>query len=101
MLNAVQNLTSKSANVVSSTEQPVESQVQTTTQAVVKNKAPTATLPHELNIFTMSDHKVMELIYETHVHADDSFDEDSLYAIVKNILNPATQIVDKIVQVRI
>ncbi|CAN6547859.1 unnamed protein product [Malus baccata var. baccata] len=42
--------------------------------------------------------KVLEQIYETHIHADESFDDDSLFAVTENILKHATQIVDKIVQ---
>ena len=52
-----------------------------------------------LGLFSMSDHKIMELIYATHVHADENFDDDSLFIIVENILKRATQIVDKVVQV--
>ncbi|KAF3456890.1 hypothetical protein FNV43_RR01544 [Rhamnella rubrinervis] len=51
-----------------------------------------------LGLFTMSDHKIMENIYATHVHADENFDDDSLFIIVENILKRATQIVDKVVQ---
>lgn len=54
---------------------------------------------HELSLFAMSDQKILEQIYGTHVHADESFDDDSLFVIVENILKRATQIVDKIVQV--
>ncbi|CAL8073407.1 unnamed protein product [Prunus armeniaca] len=53
---------------------------------------------HELSLFAMSDQKILEQIYGTHVHADESFDDDSLFVIVENILKRATQIVDKIVQ---
>lgn len=52
----------------------------------------------ELSLFTLSDKKITELIYETHVHTDESFDEDSLFVIVENILKRATQIIDKVVQ---
>ncbi|PON78093.1 Sieve element occlusion [Trema orientale] len=52
----------------------------------------------ELSIFTLSDKKINDLIYATHVHADESFDEDSLFVIVENILKRSTQIIDKIVQ---
>ena len=52
-----------------------------------------------LGLFTMSDKKIMDLIYATHVHSDDKFDEDALFGIVENILKRATQTVDKVVQV--
>ncbi|KAL5542113.1 hypothetical protein UlMin_009823 [Ulmus minor] len=52
----------------------------------------------ELSLFTMSEHKVMDLIYATHVHDDQSFDDDSLFLVVQNILKHSTQIVDKLVQ---
>ncbi|KAH7522201.1 hypothetical protein FEM48_Zijuj07G0113200 [Ziziphus jujuba var. spinosa] len=51
-----------------------------------------------LGLFTMTDNKIMDLIYATHVHADETFDDDSLFIIVENILKRATQIVDKVVQ---
>ncbi|XP_048333005.1 protein SIEVE ELEMENT OCCLUSION B-like [Ziziphus jujuba] len=51
-----------------------------------------------LGLFTMSDNKIMDLIYETHVHADETFDDDSLFIITENILKRSTQIVDKLVQ---
>ena len=53
----------------------------------------------ELSRFAISDKKILDEIYSTHVHADDSFDDDSLFIIVENILKRATQTVDKIVQV--
>ncbi|XP_048334289.2 protein SIEVE ELEMENT OCCLUSION B isoform X1 [Ziziphus jujuba] len=49
-------------------------------------------------LFTLTDEKIMDHIYETHAHADETFDDDSLFIITENILKPATQIVDKIVQ---
>ncbi|KAF4365766.1 hypothetical protein F8388_003435 [Cannabis sativa] len=52
----------------------------------------------DLNLFSMTDQKILDLIYATHVHADESFDEDSLFLIVENVLKRATQIVDKVVQ---
>lgn len=52
-----------------------------------------------VGLFTMSDEKIIDQIYDTHAHADETFDDDSLFIIVENILKPATQIVDKIVQV--
>lgn len=51
-----------------------------------------------ISLFTLSDEKITELIYETHVHSDESFDEDSLFIVVENILKRATQIIDKVVQ---
>ncbi|XP_030501215.2 protein SIEVE ELEMENT OCCLUSION B [Cannabis sativa] len=50
------------------------------------------------SVFTMSDKKINDLIYATHVHADESFDEDSLFVIVENVLKGSSQIIDKIVQ---
>ena len=82
MLSMAQNVVSNVAKVVSSTTTAVEQHIE-----------------GELSLFTMSDHKVLELIYGTHVHSDETFDEDSLFVIVENILKRATQIVDKIVQV--
>ncbi|KAF3456891.1 hypothetical protein FNV43_RR01545 [Rhamnella rubrinervis] len=49
-------------------------------------------------LFTFSDKKIMDLIYATHAHSDDKFDEDSLFAIVQSILKRATQTADKVVQ---
>lgn len=84
MQSLAQNLASSVVKVVSTTT--------TTTQQHIEG---------ELSLFTLSDQKILELIYATHVHADDSFDEDSLFVIVENILKYATQIVDKIIQVYI
>ncbi|PRQ36289.1 putative sieve element occlusion [Rosa chinensis] len=56
------------------------------------------TIAGELSLFSMPDKKILEEIYTTHVHADESFDDDSLFVIVENILKRATQNVDKIVQ---
>ncbi|KAK9930994.1 hypothetical protein M0R45_018294 [Rubus argutus] len=56
------------------------------------------TIAGELSLFSMSDKKILDEIYATHVHADESFDDDSLFVIVENILKRATQTVDKIVQ---
>lgn len=53
----------------------------------------------ELSLFTMSDNKILELIYATHVHEDNSFDVDSLFLVTENIIKRSTQIVDSIVQV--
>ena len=52
-----------------------------------------------LSLFTMSDEKILDTIRETHVHADDSFDLESLFLVVQNIVKRSTQIVDNIVQV--
>ncbi|XP_048334288.2 protein SIEVE ELEMENT OCCLUSION B-like [Ziziphus jujuba] len=51
-----------------------------------------------IGLFTMTDEKIMDHIYDTHAHGEETFDDDSLFIIVENILKPATQIVDKIVQ---
>ncbi|GMN25088.1 hypothetical protein TIFTF001_040665 [Ficus carica] len=64
-----------------------------TTVTTVKEK-----IASHISLFTLSDEKITELIYETHVHADESFDEDSLFIVVENILKRATQIIDKVVQ---
>lgn len=64
--------------------------------------AVTSTVNHiegELSLFTMSDNKILELIYTSHVHEDDSFDVDSLFLVTENIIKRSTQIVDNIVQV--
>lgn len=54
----------------------------------------------EASLFSMSDKKILDQIYATHyVNVDTSFDEDSLFEIVENILKHAIQTVDKIVQV--
>ncbi|XP_050239507.1 protein SIEVE ELEMENT OCCLUSION B-like isoform X1 [Quercus robur] len=51
----------------------------------------------ELRVLTMSDEQIMNHIYATHVHADDdNFDEDSLFAIVENILKHATVVADNV-----
>lgn len=53
-----------------------------------------------VGLLTMSDNKIMELIYATHaVHGVEKFDVDSLLLHVQNILNGATQIVDNAIQV--
>ncbi|CAL8989839.1 unnamed protein product [Prunus brigantina] len=53
----------------------------------------------EASLFSMSDKKILDQIYATHyVNVDTSFDEDSLFEIVENILKHAIQTVDKIVQ---
>ena len=54
---------------------------------------------HELSIFNRSDKNITDLIYDTHVHDDESFDEDSLFIIVEDVLKRAIQTSDKVVQV--
>ena len=53
------------------------------------------------NPLTMSDHQILEQIYETHVHSDIKFDVNSLFNLVENILKRSTHIVDGAVQVSI
>ena len=56
----------------------------------------------ELRVLTMSDEQITNHIYTTHVHADDdNFDEDSLFAIVENILKRATVVADNVMLVYI
>ena len=56
----------------------------------------------ELRVLTMPDEQIMNHIYVTHVHADDdNFDEDSLFAIVENILKHATVVADNVMLVYI
>ena len=56
----------------------------------------------KLKVLTMSDEQIMNYIYATHVHADDdNFDEDSLFAIVENILKHATIVADNVMLVYI
>ena len=88
MLGVAQSVVSNVTKVVSSTTTSISTAVEQHIEG-------------ELSLFTMSDHKVLDLILATHVHSDESFDEDSLFLIVENILKRATQIVDKIVQVYI
>ncbi|KAF3456883.1 hypothetical protein FNV43_RR01537 [Rhamnella rubrinervis] len=76
-MNLVQNVVSKVTNTVTTTAQHLEG---------------------ELGLFTLSDHKILESIYATHVHADESFDVDSLFSIVENVIKRSTQIVDNIIQ---
>ena len=78
MLGLAHNVATKVASVVHTTQQ---------------------TIAGELSLFSMSDEKILDEIYATHVHADESFDDDSLFVIVENILKRATQTVDQIVQV--
>uniref|UniRef100_A0A2N9EJ56 Sieve element occlusion N-terminal domain-containing protein n=1 Tax=Fagus sylvatica TaxID=28930 RepID=A0A2N9EJ56_FAGSY len=54
------------------------------------------TVKSELSVLTMSDHDIMNYIYATHVHGDEKFDVDSLFALVENTLKRATLIVDNI-----
>ncbi|KAB1199854.1 hypothetical protein CJ030_MR0G012607 [Morella rubra] len=51
----------------------------------------------ELNVLTMPDDQIMNQIYATHVHADEKFDADSLFAVTENILKRATLLVDNVV----
>ncbi|PON40144.1 Sieve element occlusion, N-terminal [Parasponia andersonii] len=51
-----------------------------------------------ISVLAVPDNMIMDLIYESHVHADASFDDESLYLVVENILKHATQVVDKVVQ---
>ena len=56
----------------------------------------------KLSVLTMSDKEITDHIYATHVHADDdNFDEDSLFAIVENILKRATVVADNVMLVYI
>ncbi|XP_070671922.1 protein SIEVE ELEMENT OCCLUSION B-like isoform X2 [Malus domestica] len=77
MLGIAQTVVSKVASAVATTAQHIEG---------------------ELSLFTMSDTKILELIYATHVHEDDSFDVDSLFLVTETIIKRSTQIVDSIVQ---
>ncbi|CAL8989832.1 unnamed protein product [Prunus brigantina] len=64
---------------------------------VVTKVASVITGHHEFSLFSMSDKKILDEIYTTHhVNVDTSFDDDSLFGIVENILKHATQTVDKI-----
>ncbi|PRQ38308.1 putative sieve element occlusion [Rosa chinensis] len=56
------------------------------------------TIDEEFSLFAMSDKQILQEIYTTHVHADETLDDDSLFIIVENILKHATQNVDEIVQ---
>ncbi|KAL5542119.1 hypothetical protein UlMin_009829 [Ulmus minor] len=78
MLSLAQNVAGKVTSVVSSAAQNVEERV--------------------FGLFTSSDEKILDQIYSTHVHAEKTFDEDSLFLVVENVLNHATQIVAKVVQ---
>ncbi|KAK7837008.1 protein sieve element occlusion b [Quercus suber] len=46
----------------------------------------------ELSVSTMSNNKIMDQISATHVHADKNFDVESLFIVVKSILNGATHV---------
>jgi hypothetical protein len=68
------------------------------------NKQPvTAQQPNEgeLNVLTMSDEQILNLISATHGHvsSDENFDADSVFVVVKNILKRATHIVDNVILV--
>ncbi|KAF5466032.1 hypothetical protein F2P56_015990 [Juglans regia] len=51
----------------------------------------------EHSVLTMSDNQIMNTIYATHVHGDEKFDVDSLFAVTENILQRATHLVDNVV----
>ena len=70
-----------------------------TTSAAGGEEKPAATTKAEPSLFAVSDKKIMDLIYESHVHTEQSYDDASLFAVVENILNHTTRIVDKVVQV--
>ncbi|KAF3949338.1 hypothetical protein CMV_024782 [Castanea mollissima] len=46
----------------------------------------------ELNVSTMSNNQIMDQISATHVHDDKNFDVESLFIVVKSILNGATHV---------
>nr|POF15881.1 protein sieve element occlusion b [Quercus suber] len=46
----------------------------------------------ELNVSNMSNNQIMDQISATHVHADKNFDVESLFIVVKSILNGATHV---------
>ena len=46
----------------------------------------------ELSVSTMSNNQIMDQISATHVHADKNFDVESLFIVVKSILNGATHV---------
>ncbi|PON53350.1 Sieve element occlusion, N-terminal [Trema orientale] len=50
----------------------------------------------KVNPFNLSDKEIIDIIYEYHGEPDGSFDEDSLFIIVRNILTRSTQIVDEV-----
>ncbi|PON53339.1 Sieve element occlusion [Trema orientale] len=52
----------------------------------------------ELSLFTASDEKILDLVYATHVHHDQSFDVESLFFVVENIIKRSGQIVDNVIQ---
>lgn len=83
---------------LSAIEDVVTKVVETTTTVV--SSTVQQQIEGEVSLFTMSDKKISDLIYASHVHADHkSFDEDSLFVIVENILKRSIQIIDKVVQV--
>ncbi|KAF4353562.1 hypothetical protein G4B88_003113 [Cannabis sativa] len=52
-----------------------------------------------ISVFTMSDKTIKDLIFATHVHSDHkSFDEDSLFLVVENVVMRSSQIIDEIIQ---
>uniref|UniRef100_A0A7N2LM01 Sieve element occlusion N-terminal domain-containing protein n=1 Tax=Quercus lobata TaxID=97700 RepID=A0A7N2LM01_QUELO len=46
----------------------------------------------ELSVSTMSNNQIMDQISATHVHADKNFDAESLFIVVKSILNSAIHV---------
>ncbi|KAF4353561.1 hypothetical protein G4B88_003666 [Cannabis sativa] len=52
----------------------------------------------QINPFELSEEQIRKKIYETHACSDDSFDADSLFIIVANILKRSCQIVDEVIQ---
>ncbi|PON78094.1 Sieve element occlusion [Trema orientale] len=52
----------------------------------------------QLSLFTTSDDKILDVIYTTHVPDDDSFDVDSMFVVVENIIKHSSQIVDNILE---
>ncbi|KAE8007879.1 hypothetical protein FH972_004440 [Carpinus fangiana] len=54
---------------------------------------------NKLNVLTMSDEQILNLISATHGHvsSDENFDADSVFVVVKNVLKRATHIVDNVI----
>lgn len=55
----------------------------------------------ELRVLNMSDEEIKKKVCATHTHSDRNIDVASLFAVVKNILNPAIVAVENIVLVYI
>ena len=53
-------------------------------------------LKGELSLSSISDDQIKKQISVTHAHFDKKFDVSSLFAVVKNILVPATNVVDSV-----